>query len=330
MHGQLGNGTTKDTITPGYVKGLTSGVAAISLSEWDACALTTAGGVKCWGWNAYGQLGNGTTTDSSTPVDVIGLTRGVASISTGFAATCAVTSTGGAKCWGYDSEGQLGNGRKVDSSRPVDVTGLTSGVAAIDRLNDTTCALTTRGGVKCWGDGFEGQLGNGTFVQFNTSPVDVSGLTSGVVAISGHQSTPCALTSAGGVKCWGWNGFGQLGNGTTKNSATPKDVSGLTSGIVAVDTNQFQGCAVTSSGGAKCWGNNHGGELGNGTTTSSLTPVDVTGLTTAVGISTGLSSDSCALTSGGGAKCWGSNPYGQLGDGTMMPRSIPVDVILRS
>jgi alpha-tubulin suppressor-like RCC1 family protein len=299
------------------------GVAAVSAGQDHTCARTSAGGLKCWGANSAGEVGDGQACGPyvcATPVDVSGLTSGVAAVSAGHGVyTCALTTAGGVKCWGAD--GNAGS----PHTTPTDVSGLTSGVAAVSAGYGHTCALTAAGGVKCWGANTYGQLGNGTIAD-SSAPVDVTGLTSGVAAVSAGVYHTCAVTTAGGVKCWGRNSFGQLGNGTTTNNSTPVDVSGLASGVAAVSAGDFHTCALTTAGGVKCWGNNGSGRLGNGSTTSNSTPVDVTGLTSGVaGVSAG-GQHTCALTAGGGAKCWGFNFYGQLGDGTITGRDTPVGV----
>ncbi|NBS28272.1 MAG: hypothetical protein EBS70_05255, partial [Actinobacteria bacterium] len=129
-----------------------SDVRYVSLGDGFSCAVTTSGGVKCWGLNTSSEVGNsGAGSYPSTPVDVTGLTSGVSLVASGNSHSCVVTSSGGAKCWGSNSSGQLGDGSVTNRSTPVDVSGLTSGVSAISAGSSHSCALTTGGGVKCWG-----------------------------------------------------------------------------------------------------------------------------------------------------------------------------------
>lgn len=333
-YGQLGDGTTTDRYTPVDVVGLGSGVAAIAAGEGHTCAVTTAGGMKCWGRNSEGRLGDDTMIDRYTPVDVVGLTSGVKAIAIGIWQTCVLTSNGGVKCWGLHNHSY--------ELTPIDVLGLTSGVEAITRRGYVhTCALTYTGGVKCWGYNTFGQLGDGTRMESYT-PVDVLGLTSGVDAIDAGCGHTCAITSTAGIKCWGNNWKGQLGNDNTYCQIcnieqyeypcciTPVDVMGLASDIVAVATGGWHTCALTSTGGMKCWGENHSGELGDGTTTDRYIPMDVVGLTSGVSEIAAGHGHTCALTSTGGVKCWGINGSGQLGNGSSgfwAYSTIPVDVV---
>jgi alpha-tubulin suppressor-like RCC1 family protein len=324
-YGQLGDGTTVNRLTPVDVFWLTSGVIAVSAGGSHTCALTAAGGVKCWGQNVYGQLGDGTSIDQHTPVDVSDLSSGVIAVSAGTNHTCALTAAGGVKCWGYNYYGQLGNGTTTDQHTPVGVSDLSSGVIAVSAGGGHTCALTAAGGVKCWGRNDFGQLGDGTTNDSNI-PVGVSDLTSGVIAVSAGTNHTCALTAARGVKCWGLNVFGRLGDGTTNDSNIPVDVSGLVSGVIAVSAGSGHTCALTAAGGVKCWGDNYNGQLGDDTTTNRLTPVDVSDLSSGViAVSTG-GMHTCALTAVGGGKCWGQNDFGQLGDGTTIDHLTPVGV----
>jgi len=221
--GELGNGSITGSNTPVDVIGLGSGVSAISAGGDHTCVITTSGGVKCWGDNVHGQLGNGTTTDASSPVDVVGLSSGVVAISAGRYHTCALTSAGAVKCWGYNSYGQLGNGGTADIYTPATVAGLASGVSAVSAGAYHTCAVTTAGGVKCWGYNTYAQLGDGTTTDAST-PVDVVGLGIGVNSISAGWEHSCAVSMADGIKCWGRNLSGRLGDGTSLDRFHPVDV----------------------------------------------------------------------------------------------------------
>ncbi len=200
---------------------------------------------------------------------------GVAAITAGGNHTCVVTTLGAAKCWGSNSKGQLGNNLLMDQVAPTDVLGLESGVRSMSNSDQTSCALVTGGGVKCWGWNADGEVGDGTTTDRPT-PVDVPGLSNvkslASSAIGAHM---CAVTAAGGLKCWGNNSFGQLGDGTTASQNAPVDVPALASGVTSVATGLVHTCAIKTSGELLCWGLNSNGQLGDGTTTNQSAPVDV-------------------------------------------------------
>ena len=325
--GQLGDGTTTDHSVPVDVIGLTSDINAVTVGKDYTCALTVDGGVKCWGYNGYGQLGDGTQITRQQPVDVIGLTSGVDTIATGGDHTCAVTDSGGAKCWGFNTYGQLGDNTTTNRNEPVDVTWLTSGVSDITVGWDHTCALTIDGGIKCWGNNRDGQLGDGTSFNNRITPVNVVGLVSGVSHVTAGFSHTCALTAGGGVKCWGWNFAGQLGNGTNYPHNMPVDVTGLTSGVKTVAAGGLHTCVVIDSDGVKCWGDNTSGQIGDGVTIRRSIPMDVLDLGSDVNTADTGRHFTCVLKASDGVKCWGMNWYGQLGDGTTNDRNTPVNVI---
>ena len=176
------------------------------------------------------------------------------------------------------------------------------------------CALTTAGGLKCWGWSGFGELGAGTTASINDTPVDVVGLASGVAAVAAGKFHTCAVTTpADGLKCWGRNSDGQVGDGTTTNRSTPVDVVDLTSGVVAVSAGDFHTCALTTGGGVMCWGSNFYGQLGNGTFTSSQSPVAVVGLGSGVAAVSAGGRHTCVLTTVDGLKCWGSNSQRSAG-----------------
>jgi hypothetical protein len=298
---------------------------AISAGGLHTCALRSTGAMDCWGENEFGELGDGTSAEKTTPTAVSGLSSGVTAVSAGYVYTCALTRAHGVYCWGENLSGQLGDGTTTEKTTPTAVSGLSSGITAISASAEHTCALTSAGGVKCWGANESGQLGDGTTTN-KATPTVVSGLSSGVTAISAGGYHTCALTSAGAVKCWGYNADGQLGDGTTTNKITPAAVSGLSSGVTAISAGLLHTCALRGSGGLQCWGENELGQLGDGTTTNKTTPTDVSGLSSGVAAINAGYYHTCALTSVGRVKCWGYNHFGELGDGTNTNKTTPTDV----
>jgi len=227
--GQLGDNSTSTRVTPVDVVGLTANVVAISASTSYTCALVDGGGVKCWGYNGFGQLGDGTTTNRLTPVDVSGLTSGVVAISTGAYHACAILSGGAVKCWGSNRTGQLGDGTTTDSLIPVDVVGLIGDVVEIQSGRFFSCARMRDGRVMCWGTGI-GLLDHGKTCSPNgicAKPVEIDALKEPVVSLAVGDSHVCVVTDTGNVLCWGDNTYGQLGDGTTRYRETPVEVIGL-------------------------------------------------------------------------------------------------------
>jgi alpha-tubulin suppressor-like RCC1 family protein len=328
--GQLGNGSTIDSSIPIEVSGLGSGVLAIAAGSYHACALLAAGGARCWGKNNSGQLGNNSNANSSIPVEVSTLGSGVQSISAGDGHSCALLTGGGVKCWGYNFFGQLGNNSTTNTKIPVDVSGLGTDIKAISAGGNHTCALTLAlGAAKCWGYNFFGQVGNNSTTNSNV-PVDVPVIGFGGLAISAGAAHSCAIVIGGAAKCWGFNASGQVGNNSTANSKLPVNVSGLGSGVQALSAGVSHTCALTSGGSATCWGANLSGQLGNGLSGLSSAPVNVSGLASGVVVISAGGRHSCAVTNAGAAKCWGDNARGQLGYHVVIPdfsdRNVPVDV----
>ena len=337
--GMVGDGTRIDRRTPTQVHGLKSGVQDVQ-AVWDhSCALTNSGGVKCWGHNGDGELGDGSLVKRLVPVGVQGLNTGVSQITLGFDSGCALVS-GGVQCWGYNGNGQLGDGTRSTRKTPVPVKGLPGPVTQISAGWDHTCAVTAANNAVCWGDNKFGEIGDGTR-QDRLKAVAVTGLPAGgVAAVSAGFDHTCALLAVGTVRCWGNNGNGELGDGTTKQRTHPVAVSGL-AGVDSISAGFDHTCAVTSGGAAKCWGANESGELGTGTTKDRHAPVNVYKSGSGVAqISAGgykKAGMTCLTTTTGAVKCFGANhgihglaPIvshgGQLGDGTKTNRLVPITV----
>jgi alpha-tubulin suppressor-like RCC1 family protein len=278
--GELGDGTTTDRTAAVKVQGLPNGIQFVASGGTHNCALVHNGGAWCWGDNDNGQLGDGTTTNRTTPVTVKGLPLKLAQIAAADDHTCALLVNGTVKCWGLNNSGQLGDGTTNGSSTPVAVSGLTGAVQIA--LGDAyTCALLTGGGVECWGFNPFGELGNGSTTS-SKSPVPVSGLSTGVRAISAGDATACAVLISTQVACWGDDDSGELGNGSIGGqSDTPVMVSGgsfLSDGAsIGLSMGQTS-CGLDNTEVAQCWGLNGDGEVGDGTTTSTGAPAVVQGL----------------------------------------------------
>jgi len=334
-HGRLGDGTTTDSPTPVQVMASAdvplTGVTAISALGAHSLALKSDGTVWAWGSNTHGQLGDGTTTDSPTPVQVSSLT-GVTAVATGENHSLALKSDGTVWAWGNNANGRLGDGTTTDRLTPVQVSSLT-GVSSITAGNYHSVALKSDGTVWAWGQNNDGQLGDGTTTD-RLTPVQVL---TGATAIAAGNYHSVALKSDGTVWAWGYNGHGQLGDGTTENRLTPVQAKGegILTGVSSVFAGGFRSFALKTDGTVWAWGSNGSGQLGDGTLDSRSTPVQVKGeggegiLTGVSSISVGVS-HTLALKSDGTLWAWGQNYNGQLGDGTSGPgasKSTPVEIM---
>jgi alpha-tubulin suppressor-like RCC1 family protein len=234
-------------------------------------------------------------------------------ISVGWAHACGITALGAAQCWGDNRAGQLGNGTVLNSSVPVQVAGLTSGVVHISAGRWHTCAVTVDGAVFCWGDNSYGELGDGTTTS-RTTPVPVSGIPQKGAEVAAGLTHTCAIVS-NKVYCWGDNSYGELGRATPGQSSTPLEVKGLIGAARGISAGYGFTCFAPASGRAACWGLGGSGQLGNGYYASSASPVQVTGASALTGqISAGFQ-HACLAGTDASIQCWGDNSAEQLGIG---------------
>ena len=286
---------------------------AVAAGGMHACALRSGGAVWCWGANEYGELGNGTKSDSSPPAAAKNLI-GIKAIAVGAYHSCAVKGYGLVNCWGQNSVGQLGDGTNQNRPLPGTVKGLTD-IASIASLDAHTCAVDIKGAVFCWGKGTNGQLGDGNLVTSSTA-VAVKDLPK-ALAVSTGGNHSCAVVDGGAVMCWGAQTYGQLGDGVIAQLNQPKPVAvkGL-SGAKALASGFGHTCAVRGDGTVACWGYNKYGSLGNGTNDDSGSFVAPTGLAQVKVLSAGYHHNNCAIDANGIVSCWGYNVSGVFGDGT--------------
>ena len=318
------------------------------------CAILDNGDLKCWGYDAYGQLGDGNYNNNygensppSTPVN-LGSGRTAVAVSAGLYNSCAILDNGELKCWGHDNYGQLGNGgsssshnhnsRTYSPGSPINLgTNRTAVAVSVSHGGSHTCAILDNGDLKCWGRDYSGQLGDGGPAWTSMNPTDTyapsstainlgSGRTA--VAVSAGGAHTCAILDNGDLKCWGSDSYGQLGDGGTNHSgygrtdtnapnSTAIDI-GAGRTAVAVSAYAQHTCAILDNGDLKCWGRNLEGQLGDGSNIDSTAPpstaINLGSGRTAVAVS-GDYDYTCAILDNGDVKCWGNDGAGQLGDG---------------
>jgi flagellin-like protein len=290
-----------------------------------SCGVLANGSAMCWGWNSYGQLGNGSSSDvesySHIPVFVSG-DHVFSSISSGYYHSCGLLANGSAVCWGDGQYGQLGNGSIIKSYVPTFISGdyVFSSIISGDY---NSCGVLNNGSAVCWGYNDNGQLGEGSTGNYKVVPVFVSGNYNFSSISSGHYDS-CGVLANGSALCWGNNNYGQLGNGSTSDSYTPVFVSGDYS-FSRISSGNYHSCGVLANGSALCWGRNNYGQLGNGGVSTSLIPIFVSGNYKFNSISLG-EYHSCGVLANGSTLCWGRNSVGQVGNGSTISSYIPVFV----
>jgi len=318
---QDNQGNTVNTSTTSVAVAITTGTGATGAALSGTATRSADTGVATFGDLSIDSAGigytltatsPGLTSDTTVPFRVIGPFYATLVSAAQYVFNCALVSGGAAYCWGYNGNGQLGDGTTSGTKAPVAVSGgLTLTSVSSGGLH--SCGLTAAGAAYCWGNGAYGQLGNGLSVDSHT-PVPVSGSITFSSVSAGIYHT-CGVTMSGAAYCWGDGGGGDLGDSTYSGSNTPRLVAGGHT-WANVSAGYEHSCGVTTGGVAYCWGYNQYGALGNGSISDSNSPVAVsTGLTFGT-VSAGGEPNSCGLTAGGAAYCWGWNGYGQLGDGS--------------
>ncbi len=326
-YGQLGNGTTADSVLPVTVPGITAAVA-ITAGKYHTCAAVADGTARCWGQGDSGQLGNGSLLNRTTPVVVSGLAN-VTSLSAGGAHTCATIGGGQARCWGSNAYGQLGTNTTTNASVPQTVMYRSTPTATpvaltpaseVETGNWSSCARLSTGVVACWGRNNAGQLGDGTTTATRLTATATSGVATAVDVAVGDQHA-CAALSNGRVRCWGSNLMGQLGDGTQVQRNTPVEMQRRLTptliypivSVTAAGAGQYHTC-VRSAGEVWCAGRNHVGQLGMPVTpylellAKRTEPVALATEVAAGGEHT------CVRRPDGGILCFGDDTYGQLGN----------------
>jgi alpha-tubulin suppressor-like RCC1 family protein len=303
---------------PVDARGGESNPPMIASGDSHSCATTSDRKAVCWGNNRYGQLGNGTTTDSDIPVEVAGLSN-VTALAAGDGHTCAALATGQVKCWGRNDLGQLADLTKHPSSKPVlTPVGPATQIAA---GRNHSCARLIDGEVVCWGDNRTSQTGmQRPSLAKPSLPVVVPGVSLAISIAAGAEHS-CAVQEDGQLLCWGDNHYGQLGHGIQEHHSFPPRPVPIADKAVAVTAGRRHTCALLRDKTVQCWGEGFEGQLGDGMRKDSLTPVRVTlpdssgktvPLDKVAAVSAG-SQHTCALLESREVYCWGSNSLGQLG-----------------
>ena len=299
QYGQLGIGTIESAVMPVRVEGLPDRIRQVVAFDESTCAVTESGGAWCWGHNGAGELGDGTRENRFAPTAVLGLGSGIAKLAgansgiNSAAHMCAIKVDGSGTCWGLNYDGDLGDGTSDERVGPVRVSVTNEKLVAMATAADTTCAITVGGAVRCWGRLWSdptGKTEEGS--RADLSAVTPLGLGSGVSSLVAISDSACALMASGEVRCWSWgNALPFEASSAWSPGPVPEAVTGLPGNMEVVQLNEtawyvrpsqaaedlrvsISGCA-TRGDRAWCWGDNHAGQLGDGTTTDRPSPIQV-------------------------------------------------------
>jgi alpha-tubulin suppressor-like RCC1 family protein len=293
------------------------------------CAVTIDGEVHCWGWNRYGQVGARDQSDQGTAVTVdVPTTLGIAVVTAGARHSCALDQAGQAFCWGANGQGQLGDGTTTDAPRPVAVA-TEERFVAISAGAEHTCAVTLDGRGRCWGLNHRGQLGTGTIASA-TTPTPVAGDRRWGRISAGYDHS-CGVADTGAILCWGGNESGQLGTGAVSEtgqpgSLTPHPIVRPSAGT-QVSAGYGFSCAVSTFNAAFCWGRGDSHQLGIGRFEDFTVPHQIMDRDIAfAAVSAGGLTHACAVSRHGGAYCWGTGHWGQLGSEATRVSPVPIRV----
>jgi alpha-tubulin suppressor-like RCC1 family protein len=354
VNGEVGDGTTTQRKVPtALVSSFTWSYisAGPSISDDDTnCGITTGSLTLCWGYNNYSQIGDSTSTSRSVPTGVLWANvNTTASVAAGAETNCAVRNGGIAYCWGNNAYGQVGDGTTTARMSPTIVLGgyvWASISTQVSPTNSTatTCGVTTSGAGYCWGKNGKGQVGDGTTTQ-RLVPTLVSGGYTWASITVGIWDT-CGVTTTGAGYCWGFNTAGEVGDTTTSQRTSPTLITGshtwsslsegnsttsvstpalLTGSWSSINTGMWDSCGFLTTGAGYCWGYNHYGEVGNNSTTEVHVPTSINGGYNWAQMSEG-NQTTCGTTTTGAGYCWGYNGVGQIGDNTVTSHSVPTAV----
>jgi alpha-tubulin suppressor-like RCC1 family protein len=324
--GRLGDGTVVNKSSPVQI-GILTDWSQVAAGESHTAAVKTNGTLWAWGSNVNGQIGDNTSVARSSPVQIGALTNwSQVSVSVGSASTAAVKTTGTLWAWGRNDFGQLGQNTAsglVFVSSPVQIGALTNWAQVAAGGGHTLC-VKTDGTLWAWGRNDSGQLGQNNTIS-RSSPVQVGALTDWTQVSANDRQVAC-VTTAGSLFTWGSNAEGRLGHNDVANRSSPVQVGALTNWLQASTGSSHTAC-VTTDGTLFAWGNNGSGRLGVNDIVLRSSPVQIGALTTWAQISCG-GQHTAALKTAGTLWAWGGNflDAGQLGDGTTVNKSSPVQI----